>query len=475
MSQHAHTEAASLYEAHKKVYPKAVTGRFRRLKWLVMSLCLGFFYLAPLVRWDRGAGAPDQAILIDLAGRRVYLFDLEFWPQEIYFVTGIMVLAMLTLFLATALFGRIWCGYACPQTVWTDLFVMVERWVEGDRMERVRLDRAPWTLSKIRKKVVKHGIWLLIAAASGCAFVGWYTDAPTLTLKLLQFDAPMTDVGFIALLTSTTYLLGGLAREQVCVYMCPWPRIQSALLDEQSRVVSYQAWRGEPRGKLSDANAGDCIDCLACVQVCPTGIDIRDGHQLACIDCSLCIDACDSMMVKVGRPRGLIAWESFTGQNQRAAGLPAEWRPLRPRTVLYGVVILSVIAAMMIALLMRHPLKITALHDRLPLWVTISGDRLRNGYTLKVNNQTRKIQPLLLSIESPAGAVLEVADQDQLASGNNIVMLAAQPDGQTTFHVTAALPKSAVDAASTPIVFRLVNPDFPEMRITDHFFAPEKP
>jgi cytochrome c oxidase accessory protein FixG len=475
VSEHPHTEAASLYEAHKKVYPRAVSGRFRRLKWAVMGLCLAFFYLAPLLRWNRGAGAPDQAILIDLAGRRVYLFDLEFWPQEIYLVTGIMVLAMMALFLATALFGRVWCGYACPQTVWTDLFVMVERWVEGDRMERIRLDRAPWTLNKLGKKALKHGIWLLIAAGSGCAFVGWYTDAPTLTVKLLQFSAPMTDVGFIALLTSTTYLLGGLAREQVCVYMCPWPRIQSALLDEHSRVVSYQAWRGEPRGKLADKDAGDCIDCLACVQVCPAGIDIRDGHQLACIDCSLCVDACDSMMDKVGRARGLIAWESFTGQKQRAAGQPAEWRPIRPRTVLYAVVMLVVVAAMMIALVMRQPLRIAVLHDRMPLWVTISGDRLRNGYTLKINNQTRKPQELMLTIDGPPGAELAVAGERELSTDRNVVMLTAEADGQTSYHITAALPKADVTAASTPITFRLVSPDFPELRITDHFFAPERP
>jgi len=467
---HQKTEAASLYAAHKKVYPRKVVGRFRRLKWAVMTFCLLFFYLAPLLRWNRGDGVPDQAILIDLAGRRVYLFGLEFWPQEIYFVTGVMVLAMMALFLATALFGRIWCGYACPQTVWTDLFVMVERWIEGDRMERIRLDRGPWTFDKIKKKLAKHGIWLAIAAASGCAFVGWYTDAPTLTGKLLRLQAPMLDVGFIALLTSTTYLLGGIAREQVCIYMCPWPRIQSALLDEHSRVVSYQAWRGEPRGRVSDLDAGDCIDCLACVQVCPAGIDIRNGHQLECIDCSLCVDACDAMMIKVGRPRGLIGWESFTGQKQRAAGLPAEWRPIRPRTVLYATIILVVSAVMLIALAMRHPVKLTAQHDRMPLWVTISGDRLRNGYMLKINNQTRRPQILRLSVEGAPEAVVVIAGEktDEAA-------LTAIPDGQTAFHVTVALPKEAITASSMPITFHLANADFPDLRITDHFFSPERP
>jgi len=471
MAEHPATAGASLYEAHRKVYPKAVTGIFRRLKWTVMGICLAFFYLMPLLRWHRGEGVPDQAILIDLAGRRVYLFGLEFWPQEIYFVTGVMVLAMLALFLATALFGRVWCGYACPQTVWTDLFVMVERWIEGDRAERMRLDKAPWSLSKLRKKAVKHGLWLAIAAASGCAFVGWYTDAPTLTRQLLLFKAPMSDVGFIALLTSTTYLLGGLAREQVCTYMCPWPRIQTALLDEHSRVVSYQAWRGEPRGKLADENAGDCIDCMACVQVCPTGIDIRDGHQLQCIDCSLCVDACDAMMGKVGRDRGLIRWESFTGQRQRAAGLPAEWRPVRARTALYAVIILAVTAAMMIGLVMRRPVRVDVLHDRQPLFVAISGDRLRNGYVLKISNQTRREQTLHLHAEAQPDMVLAIAGDQEQAGGATLI-LKAGPDGQTSYHITAALPRDKAGAGSSPVTFILSRPGEADIPITDHFFAP---
>jgi len=471
MTQHPATSGASLYEAHRKVYPRAVTGTFRRLKWAVMGVCLAFFYLMPLLRWDRGEGVPDQAILIDLAGRRVYLFGLEFWPQEIYFVTGVMVLAMLLLFLATALFGRIWCGYACPQTVWTDLFVMVERWIEGDRAERMRLDRGPWTLAKLRKKVVKHGIWLAIAAASGCAFVGWYTDAPTLTRQILHFDAPITDVGFIALLTSTTYLLGGLAREQVCVYMCPWPRIQSALLDEHSRVVSYQAWRGEPRGKLAEMDAGDCIDCMACVQVCPAGIDIRNGHQIECIDCSLCVDACDSMMTKVGREKGLIRWESFTGQRQRAAGLPAEWRPVRPRTVLYAVILLAVTAVMMVGLVMRRPIHADILHDRQPLFVAISGDRLRNGYVLKISNQTRRQQELYLHAEGQPDMVLAIAG-DQAQQGASTLTLRAGPDGQTSYHFTAALPRGTANAGTTPVIFVLSRPGEPDIKVVDHFFAP---
>jgi cytochrome c oxidase accessory protein FixG len=241
---------------------------------------------------------------------------------------------------------------------------------------------------------------------------------------------------------------------------------------EQTITVTYQAWRGEPRGKLADAGAGDCIECMACVQVCPTGIDIRDGHQLQCIDCSLCVDACDSMMTKVGRPTGLIAWESFTGQKQKAAGVAAEWRPIRPRTVLYAVVMLLVAAVMMIALVMRQPLKVTMQHDRQPLFVKISGNRLRNGYVMKINNQTRKQQTMMLTVEGPPGILLAVAGEND-RQGNNLLLDAA-PDGQTSFHLTATVPAEYLVQTATPINFRLSSPDYPEMTISDAFFAPER-
>ena len=473
MSESAAPHGASLYEAHKKVYPRAVTGRFRRLKWSVMGICLAFFYLMPLVRWHRGEGAPSQAILIDLAGQRVYLFGLEFWPQEIYYVTGVMVLAMLLLFLATALFGRVWCGYACPQTVWTDLFVMVERWIEGDRMERIRLDRAGWSWTKLRKKIAKHGIWLGIAVGSGCAFVGWFADAPRLSHQLFHGTASMTDYGFVALLTSTTYLLGGLAREQVCTYMCPWPRIQSALLDEHSRVVSYQAWRGEPRGKATDPTAGACVDCFACVQVCPAGIDIRDGHQLQCIDCSLCVDACDSMMGKLGRETGLIRWESFTGQTQRAAGLPADWKPVRARTALYAGLVVAVAGVMLTGMTLRQPYRMDVLHDRQPLFVAISGARLRNGYVIKLSNHTRRAETFTLSAENRPDVMLAIAGESDGAAPQ--IVLTADPDGQTVYHVTAAMPQAHLDGGSDPLTFVLSGPEHSEILVTDRFFGPVWP
>ena len=279
--------AQPLYLTRIKVYPRAVTGLWRRVKWSVLVLLLGIYYLVPWLRWDRGPGAPSQAILIDLDGRRGWFFDVVIWPQEIYFVTGLLILAAFGLFFATSLFGRIWCGFACPQTVWTDLFMLVERLIEGDRNERMRLDKAPMSLGKAARKGLKHATWLAIAAATGGAWIFYYVDAPATLVSIFRGTASVEVYFFIGLLTATTYLLAGWAREQVCTYMCPWPRFQAAMLDEQSVIVTYQNWRGEQRGKhkagQSWAGRGDCVDCNLCVAVCPTGIDIRDGQQMECI------------------------------------------------------------------------------------------------------------------------------------------------------------------------------------------------
>ena len=314
--------AQPLYAGREKIYAKLVSGPFRSAKWIIMAVTLGIYYLTPWIRWDRGPAAPDQAVLVDFPGRRFYFFFIEIWPQEVYYITGLLILAAVGLFLVTSIAGRVWCGYTCPQTVWTDLFIHIERMVEGDRNKRMRLDRAPWTIGKLSRKALKHAIWLLIAIATGGAWVFYFADAPTLARELLTFEAQPIVYLSIGLFTFTTYLLGGIAREQVCTYMCPWPRIQGAMFDENTFAVSYKTDRGEPRGahKKGDnwENRGDCIDCNQCVAACPMGIDIRDGLQLECIQCALCIDACDSIMTKIGRPKGLIGYDSL--QNQRGAG-----------------------------------------------------------------------------------------------------------------------------------------------------------
>src|SRR5256885_15594386 len=282
-----------LYAARKKVYPQSVSGTFRRIKWGLMAFCLGVYYLLPFVRWNRGLGAPDQAVLVDLPNSRFYFFFIELWPQEVYYFTGLLILAAITLFLMNSIGGRIWCGYLCPQTVWTDLFYAVERLIEGDRRERMKKEAAGWNLERISETVLKHSIWLMIAWWTGGAWVLYFNDAPTLVKQLVTFQAPVIAYIWIGILTATTYIFAGWMREQVCVYMCPWPRIQAALTDEWALNVTYKRDRGEPRMSVKKAQvarthgdiAGDCIDCHQCINVCPTGVDIRHGIQLGCIQC----------------------------------------------------------------------------------------------------------------------------------------------------------------------------------------------
>src|SRR4051812_47421617 len=284
-----------LYEKRRKVYPQRVRGTFRRIKWAVLLITLGVYYLLPFVRWDRGPAAPDQAVLIDLANTRFYFFFIELWPQEVYYFTGLLIIAAVTLFLMNAVAGRLWCGYLCPQTVWTDLFQAIERLTEGDRREHLQRDRGGWTLERAARLGAKHFLWLMLAWWTGGAWVLYFADAPTLVYDLATLQAPLIAYAWIGILTLTTYTLAGYMREQVCLYMCPWPRIQAALTDEHALNVTYRHDRGEPRASVKKSAtllarglpAGDCIDCQQCVHVCPTGIDIRHGPNLGCIQCGL--------------------------------------------------------------------------------------------------------------------------------------------------------------------------------------------
>jgi cytochrome c oxidase accessory protein FixG len=443
-----------LYISRLKVYPRAVMGRWRTVKWAVLILLLGIYYVVPWIRWDRGPDAPSQAILLDLDGRRGWLFNVVIWPQEVYFVTGLLILGAVGLFLATSLFGRVWCGFTCPQTVWTDLFMMVERLVEGDRNERMRLDKAPMSARKAIRKTAKHVAWLAIAAATGGAWVFYFVDAPTTLVKIFRGEASMEVYAFAGLFTATTYLLAGWAREQVCTYMCPWPRFQAAMLDEQSLIVTYQKWRGEPRGKHKAGDAwdgrGDCIDCHLCVAVCPTGIDIRDGQQLECIGCGLCIDACTQTMDKVGRPRGLIRWDTLARQQAREtkSALPA-WQAIRLRTVLYGALVSIVAAAMLIAFLMRSDTELTVQRDRSPNFVRLSNGDIRNSYTVKVLNKSREVRHFQIVARGLPGARLSAIGAETDAAARVTV----HPDAVGTFRVFLTLPSGQAPSGSVSVTF----------------------
>jgi len=453
-----------LYAARKKVYPKRVTGRFRRFKWLVMLITLGIYYLLPWVRWDRGPYAPDQAVLVDMAHRRFYFFFIEIWPQEFFFIAGLLVMAGIGLFLITSTIGRAWCGYTCPQTVWVDLFIAVERLIEGDRNARIKLDKSPWTAEKIIKRTAVHACWLLIGVMTGGAWIFYFADAPTLLVDFAKGQAPMVAYTTVAILTATTYVFGGLMREQVCTYMCPWPRIQGAMLDENSLTVTYNAWRGEPRSAHAKKAAaagqvvGDCVDCNACVAVCPMGIDIRDGQQLECITCALCIDACDNVMDKLGKERGLISYATLSEYNDNMALATAngtqpidprrvrnpdgtlsdkvarfDWRHVfRLRTLIYATIFAAVGLGMLYVLVTRDRLDVNVLHDRNPQYVVLSDGSIRNGYTVKLLNMIPQPRELVLSIEGLEGATMTSPELEE--SGTEL-RLTVQPDRLRPIHI----------------------------------------
>ncbi|TPE58818.1 cytochrome c oxidase accessory protein CcoG [Sandaracinobacter neustonicus] len=446
----------SLYKKREKVHPKKVDGPFRRFKWAVLFLTLGIYYITPWLRWDRGEFSPDQAVLVDLAHRRFYFGPIEIWPQEFYYVAGLLIMAGLGLFLVTTSVGRAWCGYACPQTVWTDLFMVVERWIEGDRNERIRLDKAPMSAGKFAKRTSKHAVWLLIAVLTGGAWVFYFTDAPTLLRELFTGQAPFVAYATIGVLTFTTYSLAGLMREQVCTYMCPWPRIQSAMLDEDSFIVTYKDWRGEPRGsaKSKDAGLGDCVDCMACVNVCPTGIDIRNGPQLECITCALCIDACNDVMDKLGRPLDLIGYSTLNRDKAEAKGeaLQPIWKTLlRPRVLIYFAVWSAIGIAMLVVLAGRSRMDIHVAQERNPVYVQLSDGDIRNSYTVKLLNKEARPRQFEVSVSGLQGARLSdpVTGSEPAAT----VRLDVRPDGVDTYRLQVRAPVASLHAEQTDIRF----------------------
>lgn len=403
------TESNSLYQKREPIFPRRVSGAFRNLKWWLMAFTLGIYYITPWIRWDRGPSLPDQAVLIDMANRRFFFFMIEIWPHEFYFVAGLLIMAGLGLFLFTSAAGRVWCGYACPQTVWTDLFILVERWVEGDRNARLRLHRSNWTSEKIRKTAVKWSAWLLIAVATGGAWVFYFTDAPTLAVNLVTGQAHPVAYITIAILTATTFFFGGFFREQICIYACPWPRIQAAMIDEDTLTINYRHWRGEPRGKLQKgevvADQGDCIDCMACVNVCPMGIDIRDGQQMACITCGLCIDACNDVMDRIGKPRDLIGYMALTDEVAEIAGKEPKsvWKHVfRVRTIMYTTLWAGVGVGLVVALFMRSDIDVNVSPVRNPTFVTLSDGAIRNTYDVRLLNKQGQDAQFHISLTSDA-------------------------------------------------------------------------
>ena len=400
-------DLVSLYASQKKIYPRSVQGIFARWRWGVVFLTQLVFYGLPWLDFGQ-----RQAVLFDLGARRFYIFNLVLYPQDFIYLTGLLVISALSLFLFTAVAGRLWCGFACPQTVYSEIFMWVERKIEGDRTARMRLDGQAMSLEKLVKKWLKHIVWVGIAMWTGFTFVAYFTPVRELGMAFLQTRMGSWEVFWVFFYGFATYGNAGFMREQVCKYMCPYARFHSAMFDKDTLIVSYDAARGEPRGARSrkaDASAlglGACVDCTLCVQVCPTGIDIRKGLQYECIGCAACADVCDTVMDKMGYARGLVR---FATQNSIASGWTRQQmlrRVLRPRVLIYSLVLLALTAALLGSLLTRTPLKVDVVRDRAALSRIVAGGQLENVYRLQVMNATEAPQRYRITAHGVAGLTL---------------------------------------------------------------------
>lgn len=412
---------ATLYVSEAKIHPREVGGRFDRLRTLATVTLLGIYYLTPWLKWD-----DRQAVLFDLPARRFYIFDLTFWPQDFFFMAWLLVIAGVSLFFVTALAGRVWCGYACPQTVWTNAFVWMERVAEGNRSKRIKLDKAPWTREKVLRKSFKQLMWVSFALWTGFTFVGYFTPILKLGSEIVTLNMGGWEVFWVLFYSFATYGNAGIMREQVCKYMCPYARFQSAMFDRDSLVVSYDINRGEPRGRRKRGEPaaakplGDCIDCTLCVQVCPTGIDIRDGLQYECIACAACADACDSVMDKMGYARGLVR---YTTENA-LEGKPS--RILRPRTALYGALLTVLVTGLVAALLTRSELRLDVLRDRNALYRELSNGQVENVYTLRLTNKTEVDKRVSLAVEGLPGLTIDSSASSFTVKAGELTSIAAR-------------------------------------------------
>jgi cytochrome c oxidase accessory protein FixG len=392
----------SLYAAHQKIYPREVTGKFSRLRNLSVVVLLGLYYLMPWVLW-RGR----QAVLFDLPDRKFYIFSLTLWPQDFVYLAWLLIMAALSLFFITALAGRLWCGYACPQTVWTEAFVWMERWTEGSRNAQIKLDAAPGSANKYLRKGAKQILWLAFATWTGFTFVAYFSAARGLLERAIDFRLGGWETFWVIFYACATYGNAGYLREQVCKYMCPYARFQSAMFDRDTLIISYDAERGEPRGArrrgadYPSLGLGACVDCDACVQVCPTGIDIRNGLQYECIACASCIDACDAVMDKMRYARGLVRYTTQHAVEHRHSHL------LRPRTIAYAAMLLALFAGFLISLAIRMPLSVDVLRDRNGLYRRLPSGEIENVYTVKIMNKDSAAHRYALRVSGPVPLALE--------------------------------------------------------------------
>lgn len=443
------SSASAFYAAAEKIYPREINGRFSLWRKSAVIGLLGIFYGIAWVSWDG-----HQVLLFDLPARKFYIFGLTLWPQDFLYLAILLILAALSLFFVTAIAGRLWCGYACPQTVWTELFTWIEQWTEGSRAKRMKLDRGPWTIEKLARKTLKQLLWIALALYTGITFVGYFTPIRALGDELWHLTIGAAAAFWIFLYSLATYGNAGFLREQVCKYMCPYARFQSAMFDRNTLVISYDPLRGEPRGARRRGSSainqglGDCIDCTLCVQVCPTGIDIRRGLQYECIACGACIDACDGVMDKMGSPRGLIRYTTEEATQGHRTQI------MRPRTIIYACLLICIAGFLDYSLVTRRPLIVDVIRDRNALYRELRGDVIENTYSLKVINmdthahsyqvtatgveQLRVAEPQN-PVEVPAGTVSTVVSRLQapasLSSGVHRITISVKAVEDAGIHV----------------------------------------
>jgi cytochrome c oxidase accessory protein FixG len=437
-------EDGAMYESAPKVYSREISGRFQTLRLIAVWVLLGLYYVMPWVNWDG-----RQAVLFDLPARKFYILGLSFWPQDFVFLAMLLMIAAFGLFFFTALAGRLWCGYACPQTVWTEVFIAMERLCEGDRNKQMKLDAAPWNRDKILRKGAKHALWIVFALWTGFTFVGFFTPIRTLAQEASTLSLGGWEWFWTIFYSFATWGNAGFLREQVCKYMCPYARFQGAMFDRDTLIIAYDSERGEPRGsrrkgvpsvlelpKLADGSfadgapkLGDCIDCTICVQVCPTGIDIRDGLQYECIACGACIDACDSVMDKIGYPRGLVRYATLNSLEHKTPHV------IRPRIIVYGFILLALIGSFTYAVFNRTPLIIDVLRDRNALYRVVADGAIENAYTLKIVNKDQVAHRYAITLAEGG---------DGLALSANAADVAVAAEGVANVAVTVRAPAGAV-------------------------------
>ncbi|MEP7242061.1 MAG: cytochrome c oxidase accessory protein CcoG [Gammaproteobacteria bacterium] len=421
----------SYYVSEQKIYPREVSGRYARLRTLAVWVLLGLFYLMPWVHWNG-----RQAVLFDLPARKFYVFGLVMWPQDFIFLTALLVIAAFGLFFFTAIAGRLWCGFACPQTVWTETFLWMEQLVEGSRSERLKLDRPGWSARKLGRKVLKHALWIAFSLWTGVTFVGFFTPIASLPPQILALSLGPWELFWMLFYGFATYGNAGFLREQVCKYMCPYARFQSAMFDRDTLIVTYDEERGEPRGSrrrgtdLGVAGLGACVDCTLCVQVCPTGIDIRKGLQYECIACAACVDACDTVMDKMSYPRGLIRYTTQNALERKPS------RVLRPRVLVYGALLAALILAFGVGIAMRTPLDVDIIRDRNALYRLLDDGRVENVYNVKILNKTEQAHRFRVTVRGdgelsldPAVARFDVASGEVYSAAVRVRRPAYEPMG----------------------------------------------